>query len=277
MQRSLVWFFRACNIRIFYGIMAVVILFYMAFNRRGYRSAYRFFRLRFGCSPLRSFCNVYRNHYVFGQIILDRFATYAGKRFEVVIEGQEAFDAAVAGEQAFLMLSSHVGNYELAGYTLHSTRKRVYALVFEGETETVMEHRNRIFRQHNIQMIPVRSDMSHLFLINKALSEGDIISMPADRVFGSPKTVSCELLGAGAKFPAGPFSIAVQRGIPVLAIFVMKESVRRYRIFVRRIDAPAEGSAKERREALAQAYVAELERIVRRYPTQWFNYYDFWA
>lgn len=277
MQESLVHIFRKCDIRIFYAVMGVVILFYMAFNRNGYKSAYRYFRSRFGCSPLGAFRNVYRNHYVFGQIILDRFAIYAGKRFEVFVEGEEQFTRLTEGEGAFMMLSSHVGNYELAGYSLHSKQKRVYALVFDGETETVMENRNRVLGRHNVQMIPVKEDMSHLFLINKALSEGDIVSMPADRVFGSPKTVECEFLGAKAKFPLGPFAVAVQREIPVLPVFVMKESAKRYRIFVEKIDFPTEGSRKQKQEQIAREYVAALERVVRRYPTQWFNYYDFWA
>ena len=277
MQESLVTLFRRCDIRIFYGIMGFVILFYMAFNRRGYLSMYGFFRRRFGYSPLKSFCKVYRNHFAFGQIILDRFAVYAGKKFDVTIDGQEVFEQLLEGESPFVMLSSHVGNYELAGYSLHSTKKRVYALVFDGETETVMENRNRIFREHNIQMIPVKADMSHLFTINKALSEGDIVSMPADRLFGSQKSVTCEFLGAEAKFPVGPFAVAVQREAPVLSVFVMKESTKSYRIYVRRIDVPQTGSSVEKRQAIAREYVAELERVIRKYPTQWFNYYDFWA
>jgi predicted LPLAT superfamily acyltransferase len=28
---------------------------------------------------------------------------------------------------------------------------------------------------------------------------------------------------------------------------------------------------------LAQSFAEQLESIVRRYPTQWFNYFDFWA
>ena len=126
-------------------------------------------------------------------------------------------------------------------------------------------------------MIPVKADMSHLFTINKALSDGDIVSMPADRLFGSQKSVTCEFLGAEAKFPVGPFAVAVQREAPVLSVFVMKESTKSYRIYVRRIDVPQTGSSVEKRQAIAREYVAELERVIRKYPTQWFNYYDFWA
>lgn len=278
MQQSLVAMFRKCDIRIFYVILVFVVPFYMLFNRKGYNSIYRYFRERFGYGPVKAFRCVYRNHFVFGQIILDRFATYAGKRYEVeVVEGQEEFDTLSESEGSFMMLSSHIGNYELAGYTLHSEKKRICALVFGGETETVMENRNRIFAGSNITMVPVREDMSHLFEINRALSGGDIVSMPADRVFGSPKTVECDFLGKSAKFPSGPFAIAVQRGIPILSIFVMKRSAKRYEAYIRRIDVPAEGRAIEKRELMAREYVADMERIVRIYPAQWFNYYDFWA
>ena len=63
----------------------------------------------------------------------------------------------------------------------------------------------------------------------------------------------------------------------MLSIFVMKESAKRYRIFVRQIDTGDATLPKRRRmEASARSFAAQLEQIVRRYPTQWFNYYDFW-
>ena len=33
---------------------------------------------------------------------------------------------------------------------------------------------------------------------------------------------------------------------------------------------------KEQIDELAEGYVRELERIIRLYPTQWYNYFDFW-
>ena len=30
-------------------------------------------------------------------------------------------------------------------------------------------------------------------------------------------------------------------------------------------------------QALAQAYAAEVEAVVRQWPDQWYNFYDFWA
>lgn len=276
MQRSLVLLCRFVPLELMYAVMACVIPFYMLFGRRGYLASYRYFRGRFGNSPLRSFVNVFRNHLVFGEIILDRFAMYAGKKFSIEKEGLDAFDALTSGGEGFVMLSSHVGNYELAGYSLSTNGRPFYALVFAGETETVMENRRGMFGRTGITMVPMSEDMSHIFTLNSAIMEGGIASMPGDRIFGSSKSVSAELLGRKADFPMGPFALAVQRNVPALAAFVMKEGTRKYRIIIRRVD-PAEGGTKaERIGAMAAGYAAALGETLRRYPVQWFNFFDFW-
>ena len=224
---------------------------------------YRFFRDRFGFGPWKSFRKVYANHYRFGQIILDRFGVYAGKKYHFITEGQEQMDELEKHPEGFVNLSSHVGNYEIAGYSLKPKSKRFNALVYAGETATVMENRQKLLTQNNMSMIPVREDMSHLFELNAAIDRGEIVSMPADRIYGSQKTTECMFLGSTARFPLGAFAIATKKKVPMLSVFVMKEGYRTYHAYVRKINT-------------AQDFASDLEEIVRRYPTQWFNYFDFW-
>ena len=276
MLKSLIFMFKWMNIRILYGVMACVIPFYMIFSRKAYKAAYSYFRERHGCTPLKSFINVYLGQFTFGQVILDRFAFYAGKRFDIKIYGNEQYLELIEQEKGFIMTSSHVGSYELAGYHLKATSKSINAIAFNGETETVKKNREKMFDHHNINIIPVMEDMSHLFAINSALSEGNIVSIPGDRLFGSNKYTKCMFLGKEAKFPLGPFATAVQREVPMLAIFVMKESIKRYSIIVKRIDIPACENRRECMAAMTREFAALLEGIVNRYPLQWFNYYNFW-
>lgn len=264
MQRALITMYRWMPLHMLYGVMALVVPFYMLLYRRGYQSIYRYFRQRMGYGCWKAFLNVYRNHFVFGQVVLDRFAVYAGKKFHFVIDGEEQFSQLADGSEGFVMLSSHVGNYELAGYSLHSVKKKIHALVYDGESATVKEQRSKILSRQNIEVIPVRNDMAHLFAVNGALDEGHIVSMLSDRIFGSQKALTMDFLGSPAKFPQGPFSLARAKGVPMLAIFVMKVKAREYRVLVRRV-------------ADAKAFVGTLEQVVRQYPTQWFNYYNFWS
>ena len=276
MQRSLIAMFRVLPLWLLYGVMALVVPFYMLFNRKGYHAIYRFFRDRMGYGRWKSFWSVYANHFRFGQIILDRFGVYAGKKYDFVAEGQELMDEFETHSKGFILLSSHTGNYEIAGYSLKPKRKKFNALVYGGETATVMENRQRIFSQNRMSMILVKEDLSHLFALNAALDNGDMVSMPADRIFGSQKNAECEFFGAKAKFPLGAFAMAVQKEVPVLAVFVMKEGMKRYHAYVQEVDCDHQAGKREQMAQLAQSFAGRLEAIVRRYPTQWFNYYDFW-
>lgn len=276
MQRALIVLFKVVPIELIYAIMALVVPFYMLFNRKGYSAMYHFFRRRIGKGVVSAFFHVYLNHFCFGQVVLDRFATYAGRRFKIEVEGNEHFLRLSEGERGFMMLSSHVGNYEQAGYALRSDRKPFNALVFAGESATVMNERGKQFVDKQIRMIPVQSDMSHLFAVNCAIDAGEIVSMPADRCHGSQKSVECRFMGGEAQFPLGPFATAVQKEIPVLAVAVMKEGARRYRAYVRPLTADPSLPRRKQMEALAQAFATELEEVVRRHPHQWYNYYEFW-
>ncbi len=270
MQRMLIRWFRHTSLYIPYWCMGWMVPFYMLFHHQGYLASYRFYRHRFGMNPLKAFGHVYLNHFRFGQIIVDRFAAYAGHRFRFEVDGQEIFDRLEGGDSGFLQLCSHVGNYELAGYSLTPRHKTFHALVFAGETETVMASRSRLFAGHKVRMVPVRPDMSHVFTLSEALRTGDMVSMPGDRIFGSPRSIACDFLGGKARFPLGPFAMAMQREVPVLAVFVMKAGVKSYKIYVRRLSG-------ESKADLAQCFATELERVIKLYPTQWFNFYDFWT
>ena len=126
-------------------------------------------------------------------------------------------------------------------------------------------------------MIPVKEDMSHLFLVNEALDNNEIMSMPADRIIGSAKFVTSVFMDAEARFPAGPLSVATMKGQDVLAVNVMKMSAKHYKVYVARLSYDKQAPRRQQMQQLADSYVKELERRVRQYPLQWFNFYDFWS
>ena len=276
MHRWLIRSLRVLPLRFVYaGAVVFVIPFCMLFAHKGYISIYHFFRRRLGQKSLRAFWNTYVNHCHFAQVIIDRFYVYGGGRFDFEIENYDLYLRLAAESGGFVILSAHVGNYEVAGYTLAAKTKRFNALVYGGEAQTVMQNRSHILTQNNIRMIPIQGDMSHLFAMSNALAEGESVSIPADRIFGSPRHVECPLFGETARLPLGPFAIAAQRDVPVIAINVVKESAKKYHIYIKQL--VAEGNTlRERSRNLALQYAKNLEETIKDYPTQWFNYYEFW-
>ena len=89
---------------------------------------------------------------------------------------------------------------------------------------------------------------------------------------GKENTFERELLGAPALLPNGPFKIAAKCRVPVVFYYAMREKGRTYRFIFEEPKCEERISAEE----LASQYAASLERIVEKYPRQWFNFYDFW-
>lgn len=267
---------KVVDVRVFYVFSNIFVVPICLLRNPSAAVTYRYFRQRLGYSRGEAFWATYVNHCKFSEAVIDKFAMYAGKKFKTKVIGYEHFDKLAWQEDGFMQLSSHVGNYEIAGYTLVAKEKDLYAVVFGGEKESVMQNRDRMFSLTNIHMIPELSDMSHLFAINNALSDGQIVSMAADRTSNSAKTLKIRFLGKEASFPLGPFATAVSRGVEVLAVNVMKSAAKAYTVYVSPLRYDRSLPKKEQMAQLAEKYVSELERIVHLYPTQWYNYFEFW-
>ena len=277
MHRWLIKMLRVIDVRLIYAFSAIfVVPPTMIVNSMARNAMYEFYRKAFGYGRIKSLWMTYKNHCEFAQVVIDRFAMYAGKKFSFDIDGYDIFDTLSKQSSGFIQLSSHIGNYEIAGYSLIAKDKRFNAMVFGGEKESVMKNRSKMFDSNNIRMIAMQPDMSHLFVVDEALTNGEIISMPADRVFGSQKAFELSFFDRIAKFPQGPFILAALRNVPMLFVSVMKTGLKRYSITVRKIDTDLEGNSRVRAKNYALRYVSYLEETVKRYPTQWYNYFDFW-
>lgn len=275
LHRWLVGALRLLDVRLLYLFAFLfVVPVTLIVNSKARKAIYHFYR-QMGYGKMRAAWLTVKNQYAFSTVIVDRFAMYAGKRFKIEIEGYEKFKELSQGESGFVQLSSHTGNYEIAGYSLVAKEKRFNALVYGGEKASVMANRNRLFDSNNIRMIPMADGMEHLFIIDQALSNGEILSIAADRVFGSDKVFPLRFMGGEAIFPQGPFIIAAVRNLPVLFVTVNKSGIKRYRISCRRIEYPTSGPTRVKARQIAESYVKLLEDQVRKHPAQWYNYFEF--
>lgn len=269
MHRTLIVLLRYIPITAIYAVMDIVILFYLLFARARTSATYTYFRVTYAQGAWRAIGNTYLLFRQFGQVVIDRFAVYAGKHFELEIEGNELVYRAMEAGNGCLMISSHVGNYEMAGYALKPTRP-MYAVMYGGEKEYVLAKRRGELEQNGIHVLLPDEDWSYLYAINQAMQEGNMVTIMGDRNLGSDKVIPVKILGRQAQLPSGPFSIAgLYREATVCSVFVMKESRHKYHIYVQAL----EGTNKN---DYARAFAAQLTDIVRRYPHQWYNFYDFW-
>ena len=277
MHKALIGCFKILPMGLVYFFMALVVPFYMLINHQGYLAIYHYLRQRQGRGPLQAFLGCYRNHFLFGASLMDRFAAYAGRKFKVKKTGYDVFNSLVENEQGFIMLSSHIGNAEMSGYMLSTPLKRMNAITFPEEKASVRSNRDRMLEANNIRLISA-DGLDWLFTLNAALSDGEIVSMHADRLFGSSKALKVTILGAEAQIPMGPFNLGASRGLPVTASFCMKTGYRSYEAIQYRLDTPEMDTMtkKEKMEYLAARYAAVVNEVLKKWPLQWYNFFEFW-
>ncbi|HUH46604.1 MAG TPA: hypothetical protein VLZ54_05575, partial [Arenibacter sp.] len=233
------------------------------------------FNKRLGYGPLKSIVSIYKNYYVFGQTILDKVAISSGLRdkFTYNFDGIHHLKQTLADNKGGILISAHLGNFEIAEFFLDEldSNTGIHLLTTDAEHRTIKEYLEQYTRKSRTKFIILKDDFSHIFEINAALAKNQIICMTGDRYAAASKLLSEPLLGEEAQFPAGPFLLGSRLKVPVLFVYVMKETNKHYHLFARKADFKNRDA-----QGLLKNYIGSMEWIIKQYPLQWFNYFDFW-
>jgi predicted LPLAT superfamily acyltransferase len=262
------------GVRVAYFVLCFVALYYFLFLKKNNKAAFYYFHDRMGYSCLKARRMVFMSYYTFGQILIDKIAVSAGMRnsFTYEFDGIEKLKELLAKKNGGVLLSAHVGNFEIAEYFLADLDNvQVNLVTSDFEHKAIKDYLKNIASNSTVKFIVIKDDLSHIYQINAALAKNELICFTGDRYLDGVKCLQEPFLGKEANFPAGPFLIASRLKVPVIFVYVMKEKNLHYHLYAR------EAEVKHRDDkALLRAYVSNLETIIKRYPLQWFNYFDFW-
>ena len=264
------------NIKVMYGFMSVCVIPVTLVLSPGAKIAYRYFHQKRGYGRWKSLKATYQNHCIFGQTVIDKFAMYAGRKLQIAYHGDDILKEMMSRPEPMLMLNAHIGCSEIVGYSLHLI-KRCNILVYGGEKQSLMSYRQASFENMNVEMIPVGTETSHSEEIVDALDRGEAVSVFLDRVMNKHKVVTSSIHGHHVNLAKGPLSLATTRGLDVLMVSAMKEKDGSYTAYMTPLYYDKSLPRGEQRQQLADAYTAEIERLLDAYPLQWFNYSDIWV
>jgi predicted LPLAT superfamily acyltransferase len=148
--------------------------------------------------------------------------------------------------------------------------------MFDGEDRQIKEYIAAVTGKRQVNVILIKNDLSHIYAISDAFSNNELVCIHADRFIEGNKTLTSEFLGQKARFPMGPFVLAAQFKVPVSFVFAMKESNLHYHFFASEIKDYAHLSKDVLMQQMLDDFVGEMESKVKKYPEQWYNYYNFW-
>jgi len=277
-----VFFIKYLGVGFAYFFLHFVVFYFLIFARKSVRTSYYFFHERIKYPPLKAYRHVYRNFYKLGQSLIDKVAFLSGfnSRFTFDFDGEHHL-IKMAEETGGLLVGAHAGNWEIAGQLLKRIKTRINIVMYQDEHAKIQNFLSNIYTEKNVNFIVINVDYSHLFEIEKALKNKELVAMHGDRYLKGTNTIEKMFLGKPAKFPTGPFSLAYKYKVPVTFVSAMKETSRHYYFFASEpviSDYPANlAERKKIISSLVEDYVRHLEKMIVKYPDQWFNFYDFWG
>ena len=277
--RIFVWVLRTAGLTPAYGLLRLVAVWYLLFSRGTSKHVLLFFK-RLGYGKWRSWRLLYANYCALGETLIDRVVLMSGirNRLGFDFDGEEHLRQMVAEKKGGLLVSAHAGNWEIAGFLLKRLGTTVNIVMYDAEHQRIKQYLEEVTGgRGQSRIIVVKDDLSHIYEISDALARNELVCMHADRFVPGSKTVSLPFLEQEARFPVGPGLIAVMFKVPVSFTFAMKRGSYHYRFSATAPRVFEKGIGKDPVQEMMTEFVRKMETMVKAYPTQWYNYYDFWT
>jgi KDO2-lipid IV(A) lauroyltransferase len=191
--------------------------------------------------------------------------------------GIEHLQAARAAGRGTIIVTAHLGHWELGGILLTRHGWPLNVVTLEEPSTELTRWRDAHRRHLGIHTIAVGPGHPFAFveLIQK-LRRNELVAMLVDRPHegtGAP----VKFFGAQTEFSTGPALLAHHTGAAVLPAFVLQNDAGRYVSFADPV-IPMQRH-KDPRALLGentQRIATSFEQIVRAHPEQWFNYVPVW-
>jgi len=217
----------------------------------------------------------------FLKMLADYFYCTAGqgRHAEQLLEewrGIENLHAALNHGKGVILITAHLGNWELGGILLALKKMPMTVVTLQEPTTELSRWRDAYRRELGIKTIVVGSDNFSFIEIIKTLRENGIVAMLVDRPYGGSGT-PVRFFGHETLFSSAPALLWQHTGATVLPAFVLQNKKGRYLSFadpsipMERHDDQREGIAKN-----TQRIATAFEAIIREHPEQWFNYVPIW-
>jgi predicted LPLAT superfamily acyltransferase len=234
-----------------------------------------------GSNAFANFLRTYRVFWNFAWTIADnvRFLeTRVSPDWD--FEGTEHFADLEAHEGGAIILTAHMGSYDLGANLFAEISKRGIVMVRAPEPDPeTHEHEASLHGRTKAEKLKVdfstrASDLA-LDLLH-AVQRGEIVAIQGDRVTPGIASFPATLFGKQTQLPAGPFALAMAARVPIYPLFIVRRGRRKYRLVVSKpIEVVRTRNREEAFERAMSEWTRELERVIRGAWFQWFTFEPF--
>ena len=211
------------------------------------------------------------------EYMLDFLRTYRMTMADVLqqaitIEGSHHLRAFENMGRGGIMISAHFGNLELCG-GLISQRRTTYAVAETFPSRSVNALLDSVRARKNVRSIQLGNAAREII---RTLQRGDFVALLADRPTPG-KGVQVEFFGRPVWIPHGAATLARRTGSPLLVGGIIRHKDRSYTAYGMPpilID-PDQPAAEAVQEAM-QKVMWDVEKLIRKKPSQWYMFRQMW-
>jgi len=261
-----------------YGLAKCIAGLAFLFSPRDRRHVSHNFDLIFnGCKPpANRKLLLWRFFQNYGIYIVDFFRLLSmsleeSQAFAHLYQGRQHIDAALERGKGAVLLTAHLGHWEIGGLGLRAMGYPVNVVALKHNTTFTNALINVMRMRHGIRIIEVEESAYGAIELVKALNRNEVVAVLGDRVFAADRSEATTFFNRPVKLPVGPVLLAMAARAPIVPAFSIMEAPGRYRGIV---DPPLKLKyGPDRRKALQYnlRQVAKVfEKYIRRYPDQWY-------
>ncbi|MCR8710279.1 lysophospholipid acyltransferase family protein [Aliarcobacter butzleri] len=220
---------------------------------------------------------IYYNHlFMFAICMVDRFISKADcTSYEFSYEDRDFIKSQV--DNGSILLLSHFGGWSVTNCKILSDNiiNIVMKEVILSSIKKIENSINSPLKNINIidqSLNPIEVSIK----IANAISNKEAIAFMADRAVDKRFSEEFEFLGKKAPFNTNPFKVSYKTKTPIVVIFVINVGLQNYYIKSKEIKMDFDLDENNAITNSLSEYVKSLEEVVKKYPSQWFNLYNFW-
>jgi KDO2-lipid IV(A) lauroyltransferase len=191
------------------------------------------------------------------------------------IRGLEHIDASQARGKGTVIVTGHLGPYELASACFATLGYKVHGMV-ENLDPALLDALAAYRSATGMQLVNMKDGLRAAY---RVLGNNECLALVADRAIGETRgVIEVPFSGGIRPMPIGPAVFAQATGAAIVTAFASINPSRKPR-YLMEFDPPifAEGRDEVDRMRLMSQIVERMEAAIRRNPDQWFVFQPNWV
>jgi KDO2-lipid IV(A) lauroyltransferase len=181
------------------------------------------------------------------------------------VGGHETYLAARAARRGLIIVTAHMGSFEVALAALREHEPHVHVLFRRDAVDEFDAQRAELRRRLGVHEVAVDDGWTVWISLRQALLDDQVVVIQGDRVLPGQKGRFVPFLGGEMELPLSPIKLALASGAPILPVFSVRTPSGKIRLSV---ENPIEVKAEHIDSAFLHL-AGLIEKQIQLHPDQW--------